>query len=249
MLDLNAILSIVTLVLLALGGYCLLLLRTGGEALVKTTIERSVNTAFQQAQWPAILAQELQKTRGVERQELRFKSYGALWRQLRPLAIYDAAVINKKVVGDLSTALSGWYFSECGGLLLTPQARSFYFALQDLLRITSVDPVEWDADRTVESEEAHRDTYYKDVFRAVLTEGMADQAISGAIGVLDYFSQGAFEDWQDAAPVHGKKWLAGIDRVAARWSQLDARQRFATLQQVGSILRTSLVNDLESRLR
>jgi len=238
--DLNAILNLLTLVLLALGGYWLMLLRTATEAAVKTSAEEAAKAAIQQLQWPAELARELQKTRGVERQELRFKGYGSLWKELRPLAIYDATVINKKAVADLSLKLSNWYFSECGGLLLTPQARDFYFALQDLLRATCKVPEEWNVNRSTASEGDQNL-----IFRAVLTAKTTDKAIS----VFDYFSTGAFEDWQNEATDLGKKWRAGIRDVAAAWNELNEGQRFATLQQVGSILRTTLVNDLESRFR
>lgn len=240
MLDLNAILQILTLVLLAIGGYGLLLLKTGTEAAVKTSAEEAAKATIQQLKWPGELARELQKTRGVERQELRFKSYGALWKELRPLAIYDATGINKEVVGDLSSKLSDWYFSECGGLLLTPQARDFYFALQDLLRATSKIPQDWDVDRLEESAGAERF-----IFEAVLKARSAD----GAISALEYLSTGSLEDWQNNAADLAKKWRKGINDVAAAWNELDNRQRFATLQQVGSVLRTSLVNDLESRVR
>lgn len=245
MLDLNAILDVVTMVLLALGGYGLFLLRTGTEAAVKTSAEEAARATIQQLQWPMELARELQKTRGVERQELRFKSYGGLWKELRRLAIYDATVINKEVTSELSTKLSDWYFSENGGLLLTPQARNFYFALQDLLRATAKSSQDWSADRSEDYEGAHREIFHKDV----LIAQQDDKAIGEAIGVFDYFSKGAFEDWQTMAADYGKKWREGIDKIAAGWNELDERQRFATLQQVGSILRTSLVNDLESRLR
>jgi hypothetical protein len=180
----------------------------------------------------------------VERQELRFESYRALWKELRPLAIYDATVIDKEAAGKLSTKLSDWYFSQNGGLLLTPQARHFYFALQDLLRTTSRVPQDWSADRSEDYEGAHRNIFHNDV----LTARPADPAINGAISAFDYFSAGAFEDWQEVAADRGKKWREGINRIAAGWNELDERQRFATLQQVGSILRTCLVNDLESRL-
>jgi len=235
MTDLNAILNLLTLVLLALGGYGLMATR----AAVKTSAEEAAKAAIQQLQWPAELARELQKTRGVERQELRFKSYGALWKELRPLAIYDATVINKKAVGDLSLKLSDWYFSEYGGLLLTPQARDFYFALQDLLRATSRFPEEWSAARSEESEGNQ-----SLIFRKILAARSADEAMS----VLNYFSEGKFDNWQEKASALGKKWRKGINDIAAAWNELDEGQRFATLQQVGSKLRTSLVNDLESRL-
>lgn len=240
MLELNAILDIVTLILLALGGYALVLLKAGTEAAVKTSAEEAAKATIQQLQWPAELARELQKTRGVERQELRFKSYGALWKELRPLAIYDETIINRKIVSDLSSKLSDWYFSECGGLLLTPQARDFYFALQDLLRATSKFPEDWDTDRSGTSEGDQ-----KLIFQDVLAARSAAEAIS----VLDYLSTGAFEDWQNQAASLAKKWREGIRDVAATWKELDRGQRFATLQQVGSVLRTSLVNDLDSRVR
>ena len=67
--------------------------------------------------------------------------------------------------------------------------------------------------------------------------------------MLDYLSIGVFKDWQNMAADLGKKWKKGIDIVIAAWNELDESQHFATLQQAGSILRTSLVNDLESRLR
>jgi hypothetical protein len=240
MLDLNEILQILTLILLSLAGYWLRLLKTGTEAAVKTSAEEAAKATVKQLQWPIELARELQKTRGVERQELRFKSYGALWKELRPLAIYAATAINKKVVGDLSSKLSDWYFSECGGLLLTPQARDFYFALQDLLRATSKIPEDWDVDRLEESEGAE-----KLIFQAVLKARSAD----GAISALEYLSTGALEDWQNKAADLAKGWRKGINDVAAAWNELDNRQRFATFQQVGSVLRTSLATDLESRVR
>lgn len=143
-------------------------------------------------------------------------------------------------MSDLSSKLSDWYFSECGGLLLTPQARDFYFALQDLLRATSKFPEDWDTDRSGTSEGDQ-----KLIFQDVLAARSAAEAIS----VLDYLSTGAFEDWQNQAASLAKKWREGIRDVAATWKELDRGQRFATLQQVGSVLRTSLGNDLDSRVR
>jgi len=236
-MQMQEILQVLTLALLAVGGYGLRLLKTGTEAAVKTSAEEAAKATIQQLKWPGELARELQKTRGVERQELRFKSYGSLWKELRPLAIYDATVINRKVVGELSSRLSDWYFSECGGLLLTPQARDFYFALQDLLQVTSRFSEDWDADRPEESEK----TIFQDVLKA--------RGADGAISALEYLSTGALEDWQNKAADLAKKWRTGINDLAGAWNELDNRQRFATLQQVGSVLRTSLVNDLESRAR
>lgn len=85
----------------------------------------------------------------------------------------------------------------------------------------------------------------KPIIREVLTERSASEAVDE----FDYFSAGKFEDWEDQASDLGEKWRNGIKDVAEAWNELNEEERFATLQQVGSILRTSLVNDLESRLR
>ena len=230
---LNEILDPLILVLLALGAYGIM----ATKAAVKTSAEEAAKEAIRQLQWPRALARELQKTRGIERQELRFKSYGALWKELRPLAIYDDTAIDKKAVSDLSLMLSNWYFSECGGLLLTPQARDFCFALQDLLRATSNESEEWSVARF---EEPEGDRHH--IFRTVLESWSYD-----AISVFDYFGEGKFENWPEEASDLGKKWRTGIQGIAAAWNKLDEKQRFASLQQVGSKLRTSLVTDLESR--
>jgi hypothetical protein len=254
MLDWNVILEILLLVLLVLGGFALNMLRTTIEttikttaeeiaranmAEIKTTAEETARATIRELQWPAELARVLQKTRGVERQELRFKSYGALWKELRPLAIYDATDINKKTVECLSLKLSDWFFSESGGLLLTPHARGFYFALQDLLRITSKVKKEWSVKRSGgEGRQA-----------CILRKVLMNRGIEQANKVLDYFQARKFDDWEKQATELGDKWRAGIKDVAKAWDSLGEEERFATLQQVGSILRASLVNDLDSRVR
>ena len=47
----------------------------------------------------------------------------------------------------------------------------------------------------------------------------------------------------------GKDWRSDVKKLAASWDDLSPRQRFLVLQQVASVLRTVLVNDVESRLR
>lgn len=237
--DINTILNGLTLALVVLGAYGLKLLKTATDTAVKKSAEEAAKAAIQELQWPAELGRDLQKTRGIERQELRFKSYGGLWKELRPLAIYETSTISKETIGSLNALLSDCYFSECGGLLLTPQAREFYFALQDLLRVISKIPQEWHIDRSNTGEGNQ-----SGIFMKVLTARSTDPAVK----VLDYFQTGNFKEWRDKAPDLGKKWREGIQVVAASWQELDEIQRFATLQQVGSILRTSLCNDLESRL-
>lgn len=240
--DLTTTLQLLTVVLLAAGGYLVTLFKSGSEAAIKTSAEEAAKAAIQQLKWPGELARELQKSRGVERQELRFKSYGALWQALRPLARYAGKPIGKAGAADLATKLSDWYFSDCGGLLLTPQARDFYFALQDLLRATSAPAMEeWTVARPADSGA----DVERPLFQAVLKASHAD----GALAALAYVAAGALDDWQDKAPAHAAAWRQGIAAVAQAWPKLDNAQRFATLQQAGSILRTSLANDLESRAR
>jgi hypothetical protein len=237
---LNVILHLLTLTLLGLGGYLLVMFRMATEAAVKTSAEEGAKAAIRDLEWPREFARELQKSRGLERQELRFKSYGTLWKELRPLAIYDAVRIDRKVASDLCAKLSDWYFSECGGLLLTPQAREFYFALQDLLRVISSLPTPWNADKSEELEGDANRTFH---------ELLEARRASGGISVLDYFSNGSFADWQEKAFSLGKEWRKSVNQFGPVWSELRERERFAVLQQVGSKLRSSLVNDLESRER
>ena len=236
----DVILHLLTLTLLGLGGYLLVMFRTAAQAAVKTSAEEAAKMAVRDLAWPKEFARELQKSRGLERQELRFKSYGTLWKELRPLAIYDVARIDRKTAGDLFTKLTDWYFSECGGLLLTPQARDFYFALQDLLRVTARMPSDWSADRS-EVLEGDLNLTFREVLKA--------RNASEAIGVLEYFSNGSLEDWPHEAIGLGRRWRGAIRELGAIWGELTERERFAILQQVGSKLRSSLVNDLESRER
>jgi hypothetical protein len=241
MADWKAVVDIVTLLLVGFGGYALFLLKSGAEAAVKTTAEETAKARIARLEWQAKLDEELQKTRGIERQELRYQSYGALWATLRPLAIYDERAISRMTAGELSTTLSDWYFSTTGGLLLTPQARDFYFALQELLHRISRLPEDWQADRTPAAEGKEQSA-----FEDVLARHKVGLA---AIGVLSYLSKGVFGDWHVRAAGLGGNWRMAIREVASRWVDLDPTERFATLQQAGSVLRACLTIDLESRLR
>jgi hypothetical protein len=124
--------------------------------------------------------------------------------------------------------------------LLTTQSQAFYFALQDLLGVTCSIAIEWRADR---SEGSAGDAV--DILRRILKAKTASEAS----GVLDYFSTSVFENWQQEGVALGKRWRTAIKELAESWTELNERERFATLQQVGSKLRSCLVNDLESRER
>jgi hypothetical protein len=112
--------------------------------------------------------------------------------------------------------------------------RDFYFALQDLLRAAS-EVTDWQAERSSEDP--------KILFQQVLA------STAGApVTVFEYFDKGDFADWLGKAVQNGDAWRKGIRQMARGWGAFTSTQRFAVLQQVGSILRTSLTNDIESRL-
>jgi hypothetical protein len=140
----------------------------------------------------------------------------------------------------LRPALSNWYFSVFGGLLLTPQAREFYFALQDLLAIVIQTADDWTLPRTIHASSTHKDVFLQmlDVYR-----------LSKPVEVLKYLEpKTPPPDWQDKALDLAVKWRAGIIVVAKNWGGFSDEQKFVTLQQVGSALRTCLTYDVESRL-
>jgi hypothetical protein len=185
------------------------------------------------------MGQDLQKARGVERQELRFKSYGELWKQLRPLAIYSDKPINKDQLGELSEKLSDWYFAECGGMFLTPHARDFYFALQDFLRAVTK-AVDWECRRS----DGDQKKRFENIIHRMNLKNAAD--------VMKTFSpETGRADWppRDFARL-SKLWREeDIVELSTQWSELNDTDRFAVVQQIGSVLRTTLANDVESRLR
>ena len=215
-----------------------LALVAGVGVFMKKSAEEGARAAIQDLEFPREFRRELQKVRGKERQELRFKSYGALWKELRALAIYDTTPLDKQTTGSLCSKLTDWYFSDCGGLFLTPEARYFYFTLQDLLQKASRFRTDWRADRVESAEMSQK------IFRELLTS----KSSKAAIDVMDYFSKGDYEQWREKGSVQGKTWREEMTKIAEEWGTLDEHQRFAVLQQLGSKLRTSLSNDLESRM-
>lgn len=232
-MDASVILQIITLAFVILSGIVL--------ALGKAGAERTAQLVIENANWSRKLAQELQQVRGTERQELRFGAYAALWAKQRPLAIYDARVFNDKAAKKLSGELSDWYFSDTGGLLLSRQVRDFYFALQDLLRAVGAIP-RWRADRP--SEEAAK------IFLRVLEREHLGDA-QKTIAFLKRIDEPGVDpnEWPMQAPTLANEWRADIRKLHSRWGELSSNEHFAVLQQVASILRTSMVNDVESRSR
>ncbi len=226
--DINTILSGLTVVVLAI----LALLQAGA----KRGLERSAELFVNNANWSRELAQQLERARGLGRQEARLDSYGALWKELRTLAIYDTASIDRTAIADLSSRLSDWYFSPKGGLLLTEHVREFYFALQDLLQAAVRYP-DAPVDRPPSGEPRER-------LLAIVRADHLDGAEQTLVALKDLPAR----EWQAVAAALGQKWRADIRTLTAHWPDLAATDRFVVLQQVSSALRTTMANDIETRM-
>lgn len=226
------LLDLVTLALIAVG---LLLWRLFGSA-AEQTVTRHVGELMTELNRASALARELEKTRGTERQELRFTSYGKLWAEMRPLAIYDDSPIDQTTIGEMSKNLIGWYFSEQGGLMLTSHNRDLYFALQDLVSAVADQP-DWKGERMREP----RAPFLTVLDRRELT---AARALVEHLGDVDS-SRWPSEDIETLA----REWRKDVAELVEEWTELDGKERFAVLQQVASVLRTGLTYDIESRLR
>jgi hypothetical protein len=185
----------------------------------------------------AVLERQLEHVRATERQELRFTSYGLLWAEMRPLAIYDDSPINRKTMGEMSKKLSDWYFSANGGLMLTSHNRDLYFALQDLVSTVADEEKDWEAERTSDP----RTTFEHVLDRSELRAG---QALTKHLGTVKP------EGWPtEGLEAMAEAWREDVEKLAKGWAEIDNTERFAVLQQVCSVLRTGLTKDVESRLR
>ena len=231
-MDLGAILGWVTAGLIAVGVLLWRLVGTGAEQATKAQVDEVMAELNRQS----VLGRELEKTRGTERQELRFESYGRLWAEMRPLAIYDKSPINAEEMARLSLQFTGWYFSEKGGLMLTSHNRDLYFALQDLVEAVGSKP-DWQADRIGKP---------KDAFQAIV----ARLGLAGAQDLVKLLDGVKVSEWPPSDLVEvASGWRKDVVVLANRWEELDEGERFAVLQQAASMLRTGLTYDVESRLR
>jgi hypothetical protein len=229
---LSAVLDVLVLAVVAVG---VVLWKSAGAG-AEEAAKAGVNEAMQRINWDAVLGRELERLRGTERQELRFKSYGELWAKMRPLAIYDDTPVNQSTMKDLSRDLSDWYFSVTGGLMLTAHNRDLYFALQDLvIDVASQGP--WEAERAGDP---------KTTFAAVLQR----RELAKAQALVEHFAAVEIEEWpRPELAGLARGWRDELNELATGWDELDPREQFAVLQQTSSAMRTALVNDVESRLR
>jgi hypothetical protein len=230
-------LTLITNVLVIVGGALLAIFLKSFGAGAEAAAAEGAREGITRLNWDAILARELQRARGMERQELRFTSYGKLWAQMGALAIYDDTAVDRDAMRTLSKALSTWYFSAEGGLMLTSHNRDMYFAFQDVVSRTAGAADDWRATRSVEPGTR---------FPALL-EG---HTLRGAQALLEYYGKEVPTDWpaEDLVALAGA-WRRDIRTLTDGWGGLSEEDRFVVLQQVGSVLRTGLSYDVESRLR
>jgi hypothetical protein len=230
--DIGTVVDVLTLGVVALG---LVLWRSFGSGVEQAAKDQATESVTRR-NWPRALARELERLRGTERQERRFISYGKLWAEMRPLAIYGTSRIDGEAMSGMSTKLSDWYFSETGGLMLTRHNRDLYFALQDLVSAVAEKP-EWQAERIRRP---------RPLFEGILqARGLAEGK-----ALLDHLDGVDVERWPEALEDDTvAAWRPVVEQLAEAWEELDPRERFAVLQQVCSVLRTGLTYDVESRLR
>ena len=130
--------------------------------------------------------------------------------------------------------------------MLTFHNRDLYFALQEVVHAAAKSEEEWTADRIGQDA--------KETFCSLLERRRYNGAL-GLIGHLDEVEERTVDDGK--APEwpspelngHAKAWRTDISELGKRWSDLSEEEFFPVLQQVGSVLRTSILNDIEARLR
>jgi hypothetical protein len=120
--------------------------------------------------------------------------------------------------------------------MLTKHNRDLYFALQDLVfEVARGD--DWEAERTKEP---------KMRFDALLQR----KHLIAAVALTKYLKGAKTQDWpSDDLEAMAAAWREDVQKLASDWPRTDSKDRFAVLQQVASVLRTGLTNDVESRLR
>jgi hypothetical protein len=168
----------------------------------------------------------------------RFEAYGALWAKMKCLAIYTGASFGGTDARTLEAELSEWYFSDKGGLLLTVEAREFYFALQDTLR-AACGATDW---------KCHpRPPDTKESFKALMTRLAANEpTLESCVSLIrkDEPERIGHATWRAAC----KSVAREIEKLANQRTSQACEEIYCALQQISSILRTKLAAEVRSRL-
>lgn len=168
----------------------------------------------------------------------RGAAYASLWSKMEPLAIYSSLKFDPEKSKELFVALSAWYFSETGGLFLTNRTRDFYLSLQSFLQ-SIANMSDWvclqrpeDTDKlfmTILEEMAEGRTDVKQVLES-LKEGQVEKIDA--------------ENWKSSC----KLVLEYLSELVQKSDAQSGNLIFASVQQISSILRTSLTHEVHSRL-
>src|SRR5262249_8908545 len=153
------------------------------------------------------------KTRGVERQTLRFESYGALWEKMRPLAIYTSESITPESLSKLQKDLTEWYFSKDGGMYLLPHTRQFYFALQGFLRAVAKHE-NWNC--------KPHDGEHREIFDHAM--GAVNSSLMRPL--RDAIAKPDLRNWPGSLETLSVDWGKATKALADRWSKLNDEERF-----------------------
>jgi hypothetical protein len=186
----------------------------------------------------------------------RFEAYGALWARMQRVAIYTGEPFGRAEVRALERDLSDWYFSTSGGLLLTAEAREYYFALQDTVRAASDLPAWCCQQRSAKAPDifvhflksvaAKEARTAAEAGAATGSEGAQDGRIERCVRLIEQKIPESMRpgDWRHACLAVAREFES-----LARLETLEACEEiYCAVQQVSSILRTRLAFEVRSRL-
>ena len=168
----------------------------------------------------------------------RFDVYGELWARMQCLAKYTDKPFTRNDATELWEELSDWYFSNNGGLFLTKRAREFYFALQDILgKVKDIN--DWQCENRPDNPE--------ELFNKLLTKLPESNPIVKAYS----------KETRDPITMDAGQWRETCRKsLALELETLANAQQpatdvgdiiYSTIQQVSSVLRSNLANDIKSR--
>jgi len=171
-----------------------------------------------------------------DRLSKRFEAYGNLWQCMYPTAIYTALPFGPEQVRGYAEDLSRWYFSPAGGFLLTPEARQVYFPLQgvlgDLGRLS-----EWTCHPRPNDPEVAFHVFLADLVKEQphLAEHVKKMNRPETVGK---------EGWKAIGTAISAKLKSMVENDPQKNA---GNAVFVAVQQLSSLLRTVVVQDLQSR--
>jgi hypothetical protein len=125
-------------------------------------------------------------------------------------------------------------------MFLLSHTGTFYFALQVFARTVSIGE-DWSCQRYLGYYNK-----YKETFKQLLDRLQLKQANEVMIKLAP---DTVPISWPEGADQLANGWKTDVGKLAEDWGNLSMEERIATIQQIGSKLRKSMVYDIESRLR